>query len=151
MLIGSLAGGFGADRIGHKRAVALFLLFLAGTIAAAAAADASELRFLAVPLLVTVYLGIGLFTAASYAFFMDLTNPKLGATQFSAFMGATNGCEAWAGFTAGRLAAASGYPVAFAIMAGLSLLALPLLAAVNRHESPKVPSSGAILDRHGSQ
>jgi hypothetical protein len=41
---------------------------------------------------------IGLFTAASYALFMDLTDPKLGGTQFSAFMAATNGCESWSGW-----------------------------------------------------
>ena len=33
------------------------------------------------------------------------------------------------------IANATGYPVAFAIMAGLSLLALPLLAAVRTRES----------------
>jgi MFS family permease len=135
MLVGSLAGGFSADRIGHKRAVALFLVFVAAAITATTVADATNTNSLVVPLLVAIYLGIGLFTAASYALFMDLTDPKLGATQFSAFMGATNGCEAWAGFTVGRLVAASGYPFAFMVMAGLSLLALPLLATIDGREA----------------
>lgn len=142
MLVGSLAGGFSADRIGHKRAVGLFLVFVAVAISATTVADATNTNSLVVPLLVTVYLGIGLFTAASYALFMDLTDPKLGATQFSAFMGATNGCEAWAGFTVGRLVAASGYPFAFIVMEGLSLLALPLLAAIDGREATR--SQGSI-------
>ena len=42
-------------------------------------------------------------------------------------MAATNGCEAWATWTGGRLVTASGYGLAFAIMAGVSLLAIPIV------------------------
>lgn len=58
---------------------------------------------------------------------MRLTDPRLGATRFSAYMGAINGCEAWAGLTAGQLAERFDYPVGFVAVALLSLLALPLL------------------------
>jgi MFS family permease len=131
MLAGAVAGGWAADRFGRRSSTASFLVFLAVVIAALAGMDAvtaSVSRTFLVTLLLAVYLGIGLFTAASYALFMDLTDARLAGTQFSAYMGATNACESWSAFTAGRLVAASGYPLAFATMAGLSLLALPLLA-----------------------
>jgi hypothetical protein len=47
-------------------------------------------------------------------------------------MAMTNLCEAWAGFACGRMVAWLGYPTAFAIMAGISLSALPLLARMRR-------------------
>ncbi len=58
---------------------------------------------------------------------MDLTDPGLGATQFSAFMGATNGCEAWASFGAGRLTGLFGYPAAFALLCVVSVAGLVVL------------------------
>ena len=70
-----------------------------------------------------VYLGIGLFTACSYALFMDLTHPEIAATQFSAFMGATNGCEALSGLAIGRVIAATIYASV------ITLLCLPSIAA----------------------
>lgn len=128
MLIGSIAGGFMSDRIGHRAAVALFVVYVALMTAALAAAPPGY----SFNLLVTVYLGIGLLTAASYALFMDLTDPRLGGTQFSAYMGATNGCESWSAFAVGRFISMWGYSVAFGAMAGLSLLALPVLLMLRK-------------------
>ena len=87
-----------------------------------------------------VYLGIGVLTAASYALFMDLTRPALGATQFSTFMAATNGCEAWATYSVGRLAGSLGYGPAFLGMAFASLLSLPILWWLRRE--PAAASAG---------
>ncbi len=131
MVAGALAGGFVSDRIGRRRATIIALLLIAGCVGLLGAVDAAWAppagRAL-IALFSALYLCIGLFTASSYALLMDLTGPGLGATQFSAYMGATNGCEAWAIFTIGWIASSSGYPAGFAVMAGLSLLALPILA-----------------------
>lgn len=78
-------------------------------------------------LLTAMYFCVGLFTVASYALFMDLTHPRLGATQFSTFMAATNGCESWSAWAGGRLVGASGYPAAFLVMSVVSLASLGLL------------------------
>ena len=123
MLAGALAGGAAADRWGARQATAAFLLTLAGLVSAAAAADWFFEPGRAA-LLGAVYFGIGLFTAASYALFMNLTDPRLGGTQFSLFMGATNLCESGAAFAGGRIAAAMGYPAAFLAAAAASLPAL---------------------------
>ncbi|QKK09944.1 MAG: hypothetical protein HND58_18495 [Planctomycetota bacterium] len=63
---------------------------------------------------------------------MDLTDPEIGATQFSAFMGATNLCESWSARVCGRVASVSGYPAAWLLGAVVSLAAVPVLWAIAR-------------------
>lgn len=132
MIAGALAGGWAADRIGNARAVKAFvaiavLVILATSIAARFAATGHPV---VVAGMLGVYVCAGLLTASAYALFMQLTDPKLGATQFSAFMGAINACEAWSGFTAGQLVERFDYPVAFVSVALVSLLAWPLISRI---------------------
>jgi predicted MFS family arabinose efflux permease len=62
---------------------------------------------------------------------MELTEPSLGGTQFSAFMGAVNLCSVWSAWVVGRLVARFDYGLALPAMAAISLLALPLLAVLH--------------------
>jgi MFS transporter, PAT family, beta-lactamase induction signal transducer AmpG len=124
--LGALAGGPLSDRFGRRRIVALSGAFVACAVAWLAFAG-SRSPLAAWSALGLVYLGAGFFTASSYALFMDATDPRLGATQFSAYMGATNLCESWSARTAGRVASAAGYPAAFLLGAAVTLAALPLL------------------------
>jgi MFS family permease len=128
MVAGALAGGWLADRIGHRRLVVVSVVAIAASIAALAGADAAGVG--PTPLMAVasvMYLFIGSLTASSYALFMDLSDPAIGGTQFSAFMSATNLCEVWAVAAAGLLVAPLGYGWAFLALAGASLLALPLV------------------------
>jgi MFS transporter, PAT family, beta-lactamase induction signal transducer AmpG len=141
MLTGGLVGGIISDRTGRLKTVGLsllgfvsFILILAGVDVAATAGAAALIALLA-----GMYFFVGVFTAASYALFMDLTEPRLGATQFSAYMAATNACESWSAWGSGRLVAAQGYPAAFVVMSVVSLAALPLLA-VMRRMSRRIPA-----------
>lgn len=122
MLGGGLLGGRLADRGDRRRTVGRYLGLLCALVAAVGIASlAGAPAIVLMSLMVAVYVGIGLFTAASYALFMDLTDPQLGATQFSTFMAATNGCEAWAAWMGGRIAGSSGYGVAFLVMPVIAL------------------------------
>ncbi len=134
MILGALAGGWIADRIGHARAMSLFVVLAAAVIFATSTVAwlTSGAHVGVVSGMLSVYLCAGLLTASAYALFMQITDPRLGATQFSAYMGAINGCEAWAGFTAGQLAERFDYPPAFIAVALASLLALPLIALLSR-------------------
>ncbi|MCA9097595.1 MAG: MFS transporter [Planctomycetaceae bacterium] len=127
MIGGSLLGGRLADRAGRKIGVGGALVFIACCVACLAIGDRvmNEARgvHLLIPLAGMAF-GIGVFTAASYALFMDLTEPRIAATQFSAYMGATNGCESWSSYTIGILTASYGYSTGMLAMAGLSLLGL---------------------------
>jgi MFS transporter, PAT family, beta-lactamase induction signal transducer AmpG len=128
-LLGGLVGGRLSDRWGRLRSVAVFLAGLAACIVALGLADLTGARdhTTLIGLLVIVYLFIGLFTASSYALFMDLTDPALGGTQFSTYMAATNGCESWSAWAGGRVAGQAGYAPAFITMSAVSLGGLALL------------------------
>lgn len=97
------------------------------------------------PGLAGLYVLIGALTACSYAFFMDLTDPGLGGTQFTAFMAATNVCEVWSIAAVGRLIVGFGYPPSFAILAGASLLCLPALRLASSLNPRAAGSSPATL------
>lgn len=129
MLTGGLIGGAFADRWGRIRTAAAALIGFVSPIVMLALVDlgGGSGAVTLIALLTAMYFFVGLFTTASYALFMDLTDPRLGATQFSAFMAATNGCESWSAWSSGRMVAAQGYPAAFLAMSAVSLLGLPLL------------------------
>ena len=138
MMAGAMMGGYLADRKGPRRAVMGGLLFMFMCIVALAGADMAVGRTglpVSTAMLTLLYLGIGVFTAASYALFMDLTNPLLGATQFSTYMAATNACESWSSFSVGRLAGAAGYPASFLVMACASLAGIPALLLLKPNRS----------------
>lgn len=133
MFIGGLIGGYVSDKINRKKAVGVFLtgfviaiIFISifNYVNSSAAATGFFSGF------TVMYFFVGLFTASSYALFMDLTNPKIGGTQFSTYMAATNGCEAWVVWAAGSGAVTFGYPVSFMLMCVVSLLSLFILKRI---------------------
>jgi MFS transporter (putative signal transducer) len=140
-MIGGLAGGKLSDRIGRTRSAGWFLIGFVTMVLALAGAD----NYLAPPsivlisILTVMYLFIGLFIAASYSLFMDLTDRRIGGTQFSTFMAATNGCESWSGWVGGQISARAGYAMSFFAMSLVSLVSLASLRFVDaqgpEHES----------------
>jgi MFS family permease len=134
MLVGGVAGGLLADRRDRVSAVSLGMAGFIGTIVTLAVVDlgGGHHAALLIGLLTVMYFFVGVFTASSYALFMDLTQPRVGATQFSAFMAATNACESWSAWSGGAIASAEGYPAAFLVMCGASLLGWPLLHGMRR-------------------
>ncbi|MBK7966175.1 MAG: MFS transporter [Bacteroidetes bacterium] len=134
MLIGGFIGGVLSDRLSRINSVSLFL---AGGILIIAAISVVDILapfstvYLWLTLFAGMYLFTGMFTAASYSLFMNASDPKLGATQFSTFMAATNGCEAWVVYSAGSLAVCHGYAISFLVMCVISLLSIFLLKKSN--------------------
>ncbi len=139
-LIGGMIGGYVSDRFGRVASVALSLIGIVTVVMGLSGLDAfrptEPVREALIVMFTTLYLFIGFFTASSYALFMDLTHPRLGATQFSAFMAATNGCEAWSAWAAGRLVAWNGYASSFLVMSLISLSSLWLLRGLTRQHRP---------------
>jgi predicted MFS family arabinose efflux permease len=120
MAAGAWVGGRLADRRGAGNTARRWLVLLA-LLVAVPVATGSVVAYGA------IYFGIGAFTAASYALFMQNATGPLAATVFSAFMGLTNACEAWASRLGGKLQGEHGYAVAMLALAGLSLLTWPLV------------------------
>ncbi len=130
MVVGALIGGRLADRRHRRMVVGLSLGLVAGLILSFALVDALTGGQGGVYLwvgLVMIGFAIGMFTATSYAFFMDLTSPRIAAAQFSGFMGATNGCESWSTYVVGKLISAGGYGLGIATMSLVSLAAISIL------------------------
>jgi MFS family permease len=145
MLAGGLTGGYLCDRLSRKKAVTVFLAGFVSliTLIAVLGLTGTQLAHSAwIILFSSMYFFVGMFTAASYALFMDITDPALGATQFSTYMAATNGCESWVVYCAGLVAATQGYPVAFLIMCPVSLAGLFFLARI-KNLSVSTPATGS--------
>jgi hypothetical protein len=73
---------------------------------------------------------IGCFTVSMYNWLMNQTEKSLAATQFTAFMAASNVCEAWSTALIGKLQITQGYPVAILTLVALSATAATILLAV---------------------
>jgi len=133
MMAGAMLAGRISDRLGRSQAAAATLVGLAVTITGIAWTDATWVNGGAtLGLLLIFYVLIGAFTTTSYALFMETTDRRLGATQLSASMSATNLCESWSALAVGRLTSLWGYGTAFSVMAILSLAALPALLRIGR-------------------
>ncbi|TWT58420.1 muropeptide transporter [Thalassoglobus neptunius] len=130
MVAGALLGGWLTARHGSKVCVQWFLISIAVTVtllAGVAYWGQSGRNAWLLVLLAATAVGIGAFTASSYTLFMNLTRPEIAATQFSAMMGATNGCESWSSYVSGRITASHGYPAAMLAMCLISLVAIPVI------------------------
>jgi PAT family beta-lactamase induction signal transducer AmpG len=148
MGLGVVVGGQLSDRVRRSRAVVASVVALAAVIGAVAASASLAEGGSRWPLLVALsgaYVCFGAVTSASYALLMDLTDPELGGTQFSAYMGAVNLCYVWSAWTAGQLAGRFDYTVALLTMAAASLAALALLPALVRRGGRGGPAAGATV------
>jgi len=141
-VLGVLVGGRLSDRLPRVRVAGAALLAVGGSVGLVAVCAVPDGTLPPVRLLAALafaYLLFGVLTAASYALMMDLTDPQLGGTQFSAYMGAVNLCYVWSAASAGRLAGSLDYAQALAILAGASLLGLALLPAISRRPPGPLP------------
>jgi MFS family permease len=133
---GALLGGFISDGArDRERTLAFAVVGLAGSVTLLATAASTEIgppAWVVVSALAFAYVFFGIYTASAYALFMEITDPRLGGTQFSAYMGGINLCSVWSGWVVGRLAGQFDYSAALVAMAAFSLLALPLLTFVRR-------------------
>lgn len=128
-IVGGLLGGVFADRVGRNRMIGVGIIGFVAMVLVLSGLNALP-TVVPMALFVTLtglYFCIGMFTVASYALFMELSRPPLAATQFSGFMSATNGCEAWASWVGGLIVSRFDYGTAFLVLGGVSLGALPLL------------------------
>ncbi len=134
MAIGALAGGRLADRVPRRRAVAGTLTLVALSVATLSTGSLLGWGAGVLVAMALVYVSIGLFTASSYAWFMDLSQSRFAATQFSAYMGATNLCEVWSTAAGGRMVGGIGYGPAFLVLVVASLGSLEFLRRSRSNE-----------------
>lgn len=129
---GALIGGFLADKIGVRKTMGACLALVGLSIAVFAA---NRGLWTSYPFLigysVVAAAGVGAFSAASLGFYMTLSNPAIGATQFALYMAATNLTYSWTSPVGGRLVDSYGAPTTFAVAAAVQILAIGLLFFVD--------------------
>lgn len=129
---GSLLGGVLADRLGRRWTLFAACLGVALTnfvFAAGHAAWGSYWFVLGLGLAGVI--ASGMVFASSVAFFMDLTNRRLGATQFQVYMSVMNLRTSGATYTGGHLADCLAPRLMFVLAGIVELLPLALLPFLN--------------------
>jgi PAT family beta-lactamase induction signal transducer AmpG len=131
--LGSLLGGVLGDRLGCRRTLLGACLGVAGlNLAFSACQGLWGLYPLQLAYTTAEGILVGVVYATMLALFMDLTNPRVAATQFQIYMALLNAKDAWAQKLGGRLAERLPAPAMFglaAIVEVLPLLLLPWLDA----------------------
>lgn len=127
-VVGAFIGGFLADRIGARKTLAAMMLGVGVVFAVFAAFPGhwGEYRVLAA---FTIAQGLFFYaySAAALGFFMTLSNPAIGATQFAIFMASTNLCLAASARLGGWIADNLGYQTLFFVASAFQLVTIALL------------------------
>ncbi|HYE18373.1 MAG TPA: MFS transporter [Tepidisphaeraceae bacterium] len=152
---GCVAGGWLSDRYGRRKMLAAFVvatalptlwvaavLYRSGWVMpvnpTAPGRPTPSAQLLAVFWAATLVYSLlnGLMYGSRAAFFMDLTETRIGATQFTAYMAVLNLVIAYSSFWQGRSADRLGYPATLALDALLGCAGLAVLPWCRRAASP---------------
>ena len=144
--LGCVAGGWLSDRMGRRKSLALYVVLMAVPTLLLAAAmwrhgwimpidPRMPNRPSPAPLLLAVFwaatlvfcLFNGLMYGARSALYMDVSNPAVAATQFTAYMAMMNLVISYSAVWQGRAVVRWGYPTTLAIDAAFGLVCLVVL------------------------
>jgi PAT family beta-lactamase induction signal transducer AmpG len=143
--IGCLVGGWLAQRFGVKRMLAVFLAATAvPTAGLAMQIEAVGLEQLALRDFYAVIIAhgaiYGMTFGAHKAVFMGMTNPAVGATQFTAFMAMGNLAIVYSNLWQGYVAQGHGYSAVLYLDALFMLVPLTLIPFLKDREPTAVPA-----------
>jgi PAT family beta-lactamase induction signal transducer AmpG len=150
-----VAGGAMADRFGRRRMLALYLvgttiptLFLAWQMDVQhwimpVDLDAADRPVVPAALVSAFWMASlvfavfqGLMYGTRTALFMDITNPVVAATQFTAYMAILNFVTSYTANWQGHALESWGYPVTLTLDAVVGLVSLPLLLMMKKRVEP---------------
>lgn len=129
VVLGGISGGRLTDKIGFQRAVQGALV---GSLTAILALAFIFSPLAAWPLAALFGLAYGYYETVYFALSMRLTDTRIAASMFAILMAVANLGTAIGVGLSGILVDTMGYRLTFAIIAGLNLLALPLLPVIFR-------------------
>jgi len=127
VMIGGLTGGKLVDRMGHRRSI-----LVAAGISLLAIGSLALINGAAVAWGLMVLFGVayGYYETVYFAVSMNYTDSRIAASMFSILMAVANLGTAVGLGLSGALVDLVGYPLTFIILAGLNLLALPLVSVI---------------------
>lgn len=136
VVLGGLAGGRVADKLGHRRAVTgAMVASLAGVSLLAVITGPS----VAWPLVFLFGIAYGSYETAFFATSMAVTDIRIAASMFSILMAMANIGSSIGMIASGSLSDLIGFRWTFALLGGLNLLVIPLLPLIFHRKTAKVP------------
>jgi MFS family permease len=136
VIIGAVIGGLMADKWGRKKILAIFLF--GSMIISSLLITADTWMILAIIYPIIGFLQGGIFFSALMALFMDITNPKIGGTQYSILTSIANLGDYSIGIVSGSLLVFLGYQRFFLYSAWVVGPALIVLYLVKEKWEKKV-------------
>jgi PAT family beta-lactamase induction signal transducer AmpG len=147
MILGSLFGGYFSDHFGKKRVILICALAMGLTIVAL---NTIVPPYLMISILCLLYFFIGMSVTSSYSMLMNMTNPKVAATQFAAYMGMVNMCESYSLYLLGKLKPEYGYLQSYLITVGITFSALIFLYFIKLEPVKHEEEEATILGTSGT-
>jgi len=135
VVLGGITGGRLTDRLGHARATQVAMIMALAAIVPLAFIPSA---WLAWGLVAVFGLAYGFYETVYFAISMNYTDRRIAASMFALLMAVANiGTGIGLGIS-GALVDSLGYPITFIILAGLNLLAIPLLTMIFGRTTEKV-------------
>lgn len=149
--VGCLLGGFIADQFGIKRTVAAaFAMTALVTCGLASQISLAGLTSVSPAVFFGSIVSHGFFFGVAYgsrsAIFMGMTNPAVGATQFTAFMGMSNLAISIGNYWQGIVAERMGYAQALYLDALIAVLIIGLIPFLRGREAPAAPHPARVVE-----
>jgi PAT family beta-lactamase induction signal transducer AmpG len=131
VVMGGVTGGWLTGKIGHKGAIVGAVFASAVAVLCLALIPSAIVAW---PIVFVFGLAFGYYETAYFATAMDFTDPRIAASMFAILMACAN-IGTGVGFAvSGSLVDAVGFRTTFMLIAGFSLLALPLIPFVFRQK-----------------
>lgn len=148
---GALIGGFVADRLGTRRVMGGAMFGVGIMLAVFGFTESMWTNYSYILGWVLVFnLCIYAFNAASLGFFMSMSNPAIGATQFAMYMAATNLTFSITSPLGGRLADAWGVAMLYSFAAVVQIISIGLLPLADPAKAiERFKNVGAVASGRG--
>jgi len=142
-LVGSVLGGFVADRLGHRRTIAAGCLMLAVLWIAFGALDTywTDRRFVSAVVLLDAF-AISLASVGFFALAMGVSWPRVAATQFTAYMALSNLSTVTGGWVAGKLDGVLSVPTLYICCGIFQALVVVVLLGIDVGQVRRALGSG---------
>jgi len=139
VVLGSLAGGRLTDRWGQRQSVIRAMFLSLGAILLLGFTNAAWMVW---PLVILFGLAYGFYETVYFAVSMNKTDPRIAASMFSILMAVANIGTGIGLALSGSMVDAIGFSTTFLILAGLNLLAFPLVGLIfGRRQAVAAPIS----------
>jgi PAT family beta-lactamase induction signal transducer AmpG len=148
-LIACILGGFLGDRFGRRRTIAAGVIVAAGLAVGFSFAESMwSSKWFVTTYMVLDSAAVGLVSVGLFALFMDISWPKVAATQFTTYMALLNLSSTAGQKLAGKVDDLLSYPQIFLCAGLFQLLVVGLIVFIDPRQTRRELSDPAAVNRH---